>query len=203
MLVGAGLFSPNIKAGEFLEGVLQLVADREDAASALRSVNWRVDLERDPKWPRMVVSYVETDLPDDAQYDPKRFVLRPRDTPVGISRKHDPAWNFAAPYMPPSAVMLQTTTLLVPFFEVLAELWKDSVYQHGTIVSVQHVISAAASASTAPEKENPAALPGAAGSRLNQPPTKREQSGRQTPRKVGERGAPAKQRRAVVALTEE
>jgi hypothetical protein len=180
LLDNAGLFRPDITAGELLEDVLILLADQPDVAKTLRAVGWRIDLERDLQWPRISVNYIETDLPADAAYAIHKFILRPHDPPVGLSKKRDPAWNFLGPVAPGTEAMLHTVSLLTPWFEVLAELWNDTRRHHRKSIS----LPATASASAVPEHENAAALPGATASRLNQSSAERRRPGRQTSRKL-------------------
>jgi hypothetical protein len=180
LLTTAGLLRADITAGELLEDVLILVADRSDVARTLRSVGWRVDLERDLQWPRISVNYVETDLSDDAGYAKHHFILRPRAPSVGLSRKLDPAWNFLGPATPGTEAMLHTVSLLTPWFEILAELWNDTRRHHRKTIS----LPATASASVGPEYESAAALPETAASRLNQSSTERRRPSRQASRKL-------------------
>jgi hypothetical protein len=98
LLSTAGLLRSDITAGEILEGVLELLADGgERAEGVLAGVGFKVVLDKHPRWPRMLLEYTETDLPGDADLNEARLVLRPRLTPVGLSRKLDPAWNFLSP----------------------------------------------------------------------------------------------------------
>jgi hypothetical protein len=196
LLNGGRLFRPDITAGEHLAELVDLLAKQPDVANTLRAVNWRVDVEKDPQWPRISINYIETDLPADDGLAQHKFIFRPRDTPAGLSRNADPAWNFLKSSATPHVVMLHTVSLLVPLFVVLAELWDDTRQHHRKTIS----LPATASASAEPEHEDAAALPGAAAS--NQPPTERGRPGRQAVRTLI-RGERTSQRRSVTVLPED
>ena len=178
-----------------------LLADGGDVVEQLfRGVGFSTVLEKDPRLPRMSVDYTETDLEGDEDHHRAHLILRPRPTPVGLSRKLDSAWNFLAPTpdaRPP--VMLQTVTLLTELFVVLGDLWNDTRKHHAETVfgHKTHSLSRPdASARTMPGNENAATLPGAAASRSNQPSAEREKPGRQTSRKVARERVPNKGRSA-------
>jgi hypothetical protein len=167
ILTNAGLFREDITAGEFLEDVVKLLANRDDASQVLRSVGFRVVLEHDSRWPRMSVSYTESDLLDDEAHHQPKFIFRPRQTPVGLSRKLDPAWNFLEPAG--EQYILKSTTFQVALFELLLDLWNDTRHHTKTVPSRT---PPGAPASANPERET-AAAPGresAAARRLTQPP---------------------------------
>jgi hypothetical protein len=162
LLQTQGLLRRDITAGKHVEGIVRLLADGgEDVSRALLAVGYRVDLDLNPRVPRMVIGYTETDLPDDAAPHEPKFVFRPRQTPVGLSRKSDPAWNFLGGQ---DQFILKSATLLTPLFVMLADLWNDT-RQH------QKRTPPVAPASANPESETAASpLPGAAAARLTQPP---------------------------------
>lgn len=166
LLSGHGLFRADITAGEFLEGVVKLLADNGEVSRMLRAVGFHVVLEHDARWPRMNIGYTESDLDDDEAHHQPKLTFRPRQTPIGLSRRLDPAWNFLAPEGEP--FVLRSTTLLTPLFEVLAELWNDT-QQHRT-KTIPSPTPPGAPASVTPESETAAGpLPGAAAARLTQP----------------------------------
>ena len=84
-----GLFREDITAGEFLEGVVKLLADGGEPSILLRAVGFHVVLEHDSRWPRMNVGYTESDLEGDVAYHQPKLTFRPRQTPVGLSRRLD------------------------------------------------------------------------------------------------------------------
>jgi hypothetical protein len=190
LLEGARLFRADITAGELLAELVDLLAGQPDVANTLRAVGWRADVEKDPRIPRIVVRYIETDLQPDDGYAEHRFILRPRDTPVGLSRNADPAWNFLKSSGTPHDTMLLTMSLLVRVFVVLAELWGDTQRHHRKTIS----LPATASAAAAPEHDAATLQEVAASHLINQSSAERKRPRNQTPRTL---------RRSVAALEEE
>jgi hypothetical protein len=181
--------------GAGLDQLIEVMTNAR-AAADLEAAGLYVELYVDSRVPRAVIGFRTFDSPEDHTAPLTQWIYRPRNTPAGVSRELDPAWNFLPP-------LLITRTALIPasLFTVLATLWSDTK-QRLPARRTKPSLPAAASTSATPEAENPTALPEAAGSRLNQPSTESERPGRQTARKLGAREKISK-RRSVAALNEE
>jgi hypothetical protein len=188
------VFNPERPFGAALDRFVGLLTNPA-AARDVEAAAMHVELFADPRLPRAVIRYRTFDPPEDDDAPLTELIYRPRNTPPGVSRELDPAWNFLPP-----ALITRTAVIPASLFSILANLWMDT-RQHIAGRATEPPIPAA-SPTADPEAESAASLPQPAAPRLNQPSANREQPSPQTARRLSQRDT-VDNESMVAVITEE